>query len=179
MLQPGAWKTSFQLASARCRERRRKDLPSWLFPTSEDLFQRSFVPRCHFLCGKTENLCISELRPRASRRQDLFRRLNHAGQHFAIFARVTATPWKNWPLNHPRRRPPSSVLFCLKLKSWSARERPTNKSGNGSPKPGSISPAKRFADSFAGRARKRAHPRRRARKVSKSRNCTPDKLRPG
>src|SRR5438128_4530129 len=81
MLQPGAWKTSFQLASARCRERRRKYLPSWLFPTSEDLFQRSFVPRCHFLCGKTENLCISELRPRASRRQDLFRRLNHAGQH--------------------------------------------------------------------------------------------------
>src|SRR5437660_6993736 len=81
MLQPGAWKTSFQLASARCRERGGKDLTSWLFSTSEDLFQRSFVPRCYFLCGKTENLCISELRPRASRSQDLFRRLNHAGQH--------------------------------------------------------------------------------------------------
>src|SRR5947208_12319478 len=79
MLQPGAWKTSFQLASARCRERRRKDLSSLLFPSSEDLFQRSFVPRCYFLCGKTKNLCISELRPRPSRRQDLFRR--HAGQH--------------------------------------------------------------------------------------------------
>src|SRR5213082_3995668 len=40
----------------------------------------------------------------------------------------TATPWRNWPLNHPRRRPPSSVLFCLKLKPRYARERPTNRS---------------------------------------------------
>src|SRR5436309_13601359 len=81
MLQPGAWKTSFQLASALSPRRRRKDVSSSLFPTSEDLFQRSFVPRCYFPCGKTENPCISELRPRPSRRQDLFRRLNHAGQH--------------------------------------------------------------------------------------------------
>src|SRR5437867_11194901 len=61
--------------------RRLKALASSLVPTTEVLIQRSFVPRCYFLCGKTENLCISELRPRASRRQDLFRRLNHAGQH--------------------------------------------------------------------------------------------------
>src|SRR5438094_10586108 len=26
----------------------------------------------------------------------------------------TATPWRNWPLNYPPRRPPYSVLFCLK-----------------------------------------------------------------
>jgi len=55
----------------------------------------------------------------------------------------------------PGRRPPSSVLSCLKSKSRCAPERRTNKSGNGSPTPASISPAKRFADSFAV-ARKKA-----------------------
>src|SRR6266566_3187916 len=61
--------------------RRRKHLSSLLLSTSEDLFERSFVPRRYFLCGKTKNLCISEPRPRASRRQDIFRRLNHTSQH--------------------------------------------------------------------------------------------------
>ena len=72
----------------------------------------------------------------------------------------TATPWRNWPLNHPPRRPPSSVLFCLKSKPRYARERRTNKSGNGSPKPGSISRAKRFAGSFAAHVKEIAYPRR-------------------
>ena len=89
-----------------------------------------------------------------------------------------ATRWRNLLLNHPPRRLRSSVLFCLKLKVRCAQERRTNKSGNGSPTPASISAAKRFADSFAGHARKGAYPRRWAGKVSKSRSCTPKKLRP-
>src|SRR6266566_1883254 len=82
-----------------------------------------------------------------------------AGKKFRP-VRESPTPWRNWPLNHPPRRPPSSVLFCLKSKPRYARERRTNKSGNGSPKPGSISRAKRFAGSFAAHVKEIAYPRR-------------------
>src|SRR5437870_2794892 len=82
-----------------------------------------------------------------------------AGKKFRP-VRESPTPWRNWPLNHPPRRPPSSVLFCLKSKPRYARERRTTKSGNGSPKPGSISRAKRFAGSFAAHVKEIAYPRR-------------------
>jgi hypothetical protein len=89
----------------------------------------------------------------------------------------TAAPWRNLPLNHPPRRPPSSALFCLKLKPRCSQERHTNKSGNGSPRRASISPAKRFADSFVAHAKERAYPPRWAGKGPTSPNCPPSKLR--
>src|SRR5206468_9645416 len=90
-----------------------------------------------------------------------------AGKKFRP-VRESPTPWRNWPLNHPPRRPPSSVLFCLKSKPRYARERRTNKSGNGSPKPGSISRAKRFAGSFAAHVKEIAYPRRGGKRDRKS-----------
>src|SRR6184192_4397306 len=57
------------------------DLSSLLFPTSEDLLQRSFVPRRYLLSGEAENLCVSESRPRPGRRQHLLWRFNYAGQN--------------------------------------------------------------------------------------------------
>src|SRR5260370_7796266 len=49
--------------------------------TGEDLLQRSFVPRRDLLSREAKDLRISKPCPRPSRRQDLLRRLNHAGQH--------------------------------------------------------------------------------------------------
>lgn len=82
----------------------------------------------------------------------------------------TAMLWRNLPLNHRPPRPPSSVLFCVKLKPRWARGRRTSKCGKGSLTLASISPAKLSADSFAGRAENLAYPRRGAEKVSKAPN---------
>lgn len=120
---------------------------------------RSPHPQFHLQAGVLSAICI-----------------HHTRQCQPLIS--TARLWRNLPLNHRPQRPPFSVLFCLKLKPHCARERPTSKCGKGSPTPASISPAKPFADSFAGHAKKRAYPRRRAGKVPKSPNLTRNRLRP-
>ena len=74
----------------------------------------------------------------------------------------TATLWRNLPLNHRPPRPPSSVLFCLKLKPRYVPERRTSKRGKGSPTPAST--CETFCRLIRRASRERAFPRRRAEK---------------
>src|SRR5438445_12340666 len=52
------------------------DLSSLLLPRSEDLLQRSFVPRRYLLPCEAKNFCISKLGPHASRWQERTRSRN-------------------------------------------------------------------------------------------------------
>src|SRR5690348_1769392 len=88
---------------------------------------KNFRSQIHLRAGVLNAICIHHLRQCQQRIS-------------------TARPWRNLPLNHRPPRPPSSVLFCLKLKPPCALERRTSKCGKGSPTLASISPAKPFAD---------------------------------
>src|ERR1700687_2048555 len=63
----GVWKTP-STSSLFGRQRRRNDPSSLLFPTTEDLFQRSFVSGRYLLCSEAKNFCISLARARAAGR---------------------------------------------------------------------------------------------------------------